>query len=339
MRAIAKDLERPTAFASHNLRIPLILSLSEAPWGKQNGVKAMSNDINVFLQSMVEAKAALDQMPGLKAEIEQLRRQNHIQGDTIANRELHIHSLKKDVTDLTQKLRSVEAERDDAGFRALEEQDKVQNLLSHLQQFVSDSLKTIAAVTGGEAMVVVKESEKQELDGLRGAHLVDLRTIELKDELITRQQDSLSEYQAKLMEAEREKAQLNIKLAEATQPGHPFREEPNPTGVATASTLYPESSERAADPTPPLSSPTTEDSGASNAESTSTEGVSVPSDPTAGPVGPLPTGPEATEQSSGGTGQSPESTSETEHRRVFEQEFRPTEGEEWPIPSRASHFS
>lgn len=131
--------------------------------------KAMSNgDINAFLQTMVEAKSAIDAIPALRSEVEHLRRQTHIQGETIANRELHIHNLKQNVTELTQKLRSVEAERDDAGFRALEEADRVQALLTHLQQFVSDSLKTMAAVKGTGPQVVVDEKIVSELAAKQG---------------------------------------------------------------------------------------------------------------------------------------------------------------------------
>jgi hypothetical protein len=164
----------------------------------------MSTDINQFLQSMVEAKAAVDQLPGLRRENEHLRRQVHIQGETISNRELHIHNLKKSEADLIQKLRSVEAERDEAGFRLGEESDKVQNMLVHLRQSVTDSLQLISAVAGGEALCVVTIGDTQELSQLReqgirdGEAIINLRLSV----------DMLSG----------EKAQLEADLDEATRP-------------------------------------------------------------------------------------------------------------------------
>lgn len=143
----------------------LALSLPPAkPLGASHirRMKAMSNDINQFLQTMVEAKAAIDQLPSLQRRLVELERANHIQGETIANRELHIHNLKQSESSLTQKLRSVEAERDDAGFRHLESEDKVQSLLSNLRHLVATSLETISAVNG-EGLVVVTAEDKAEL--------------------------------------------------------------------------------------------------------------------------------------------------------------------------------
>lgn len=124
-------------------------------------------DINMFLSSITEAKRALDAEPGYQQTIRLLREDNGKLGETIAKRELHIHELKNEVSSLTSKLREVEAERNDAGFRLLESDDKVQALLRDVHGVVKTLLGTVAAVEGGEELVVVKASEKDELSNLR----------------------------------------------------------------------------------------------------------------------------------------------------------------------------
>src|SRR6266699_1787674 len=153
---------------AHKLRISLPFPFPSAKPipGKPFGDMPMSSDINNFLQSMVEAKTALDAMPELRRELEQLKRLVHIQGETIANRELHIHNLKQSEQTLTQKLRSVEAERDDAGFRHLESEDKVQGLLKHLHSAIAAGLETISAISG-EQLVMAPKAQQEELTRLR----------------------------------------------------------------------------------------------------------------------------------------------------------------------------
>src|SRR6266704_933346 len=93
------------------------------------GVKAMTNEnISGFLNSIAEAKRAFDAEPEHLQRIADLEADQRRLGETVAARELRIHSLKQDNDALLGKLRSVEAERDDAGFRHLEADDKVQSL-------------------------------------------------------------------------------------------------------------------------------------------------------------------------------------------------------------------
>jgi len=172
-------------------------------------MKAMSNDINQFLQTMVEAKAAIDQLPTLKHRLAELERANHIQGETIANRELHIHNLKQSESSLTQKLRSVEAERDDAGFRHLESEDKVQSLLGHLRHLVATSLETISAVSG-EGLVVVTAEDKAELTRSRD----DVARISNE---LTRLRYDCDSLRTDVGRVVNERDQLQIALDEATR--------------------------------------------------------------------------------------------------------------------------
>ncbi len=117
----------------------------------------MTNEsISGFLNSIAEAKRAFDAEPSYQSRIQQLEGNNLSLGQTIASRELRIHELKQAEETLIAKLRSVEAERDDAGFRHLEADDKVQGLLKVVHQYVEDGLKIIGAVTGIEQTMIAQ---------------------------------------------------------------------------------------------------------------------------------------------------------------------------------------
>src|SRR6266702_5093321 len=127
--------------------------------GHARKVKAMTNEnISGFLNSIAEAKRAFDAEPEHLQHIADLERERQDLSETVAARELRIHALKQVETDLLQKLRSVEAERDDAGFRALEEADKVSSLLVTLRGFINDGLKVLSAVQEEEQVIISKES-------------------------------------------------------------------------------------------------------------------------------------------------------------------------------------
>lgn len=78
-----------------------------------------------FIREIAEAYRALEQEQALLERIRELEARLQVDGQTIAHREERIHQLKGEVESLTHKLRSVEAERDDAGFRLLEAEDRV----------------------------------------------------------------------------------------------------------------------------------------------------------------------------------------------------------------------
>jgi len=127
----------------------------------------MTNEnISGFLNSIAEAKRAFDAEPEYVARIAELERDKQRLGETVASRELRIHQLKQDQETLTQRLRSAEVERDDAGFRALEEADRVSALLTLVRGFVGDGLKAISAVEGVEQIVVSKPALDGQLNEL-----------------------------------------------------------------------------------------------------------------------------------------------------------------------------
>src|SRR5882724_1178051 len=129
--------------------------------------RAMTNEnISGFLNSIAEAKRAFDAEPEYQRQIAELERDKQRLSETVAQRELRIHQLKQDQETLTQRLRSAEVERDDAGFRALEEADRVSALLTLVRGFVGDGLKAISAVEGQEQIVVSRTALDRDHDVL-----------------------------------------------------------------------------------------------------------------------------------------------------------------------------
>lgn len=99
-----------------------------------------------FAASLVEMARAYDENPTLHARVKELEAKVVADGQTIAAREERIHQLKLDQDALYTKLRSVEAERDDASFRLLESEDRnavVGHLLRSAQVALGDALKAV----------------------------------------------------------------------------------------------------------------------------------------------------------------------------------------------------
>jgi len=153
----------------------------------------MTNEnISGFLNSIAEAKRAFDAEPEYQRQIAELERDKQRLGETVAQRELRIHALKQDQETLTAKLRSAEVERDDAGFRALEEADRVSNLLTLVRGFVSDGLKAISAVEGQEQIVVSRQAvtdKEAEMQGWKGKYTdIELELNGLKADMALAQE-------------------------------------------------------------------------------------------------------------------------------------------------------
>lgn len=148
----------------------------------------MTNEnISGFLNSIAEAKRAFDAEPEYQSRIAELERDKQRLGETVASRELRIHQLKQDQETLTQRLRSAEVERDDAGFRALEEADKVSALLTLVRGFVGDGLKAISAIEGQEQIVVSRVALDRDHDVIleQRAHIdrVEIELAALRDDM------------------------------------------------------------------------------------------------------------------------------------------------------------
>jgi len=97
----------------------------------------MDTTVHDVLGAISEAKAALDREPQLKAQVDEL---THKLNDTYRHSqelELHIVEYKKVIEDLQSKVRSLEVERDDMGFRQLVAEDKLDSLRHLVQEFTA----------------------------------------------------------------------------------------------------------------------------------------------------------------------------------------------------------
>ena len=104
-----------------------------------------TDNMNNFAASLVEMAKAHEQMPHLKAKINELERDSITDGDHIASLQIKLIQKEDEITSLIQKLRSVEAERDDAGFRHLEAEDKISALTQSLRTVFSSVGETLKA--------------------------------------------------------------------------------------------------------------------------------------------------------------------------------------------------
>lgn len=78
-----------------------------------------------FIREIAEAYRALEQEPALLHRIKELETAHVHDGERVARLEKRLMERAEEINELNAKLRSVEAERDDAGFRLLEAEDRV----------------------------------------------------------------------------------------------------------------------------------------------------------------------------------------------------------------------
>lgn len=95
----------------------------------------MSIHTHDILSAISEAQSALNREPEYKTRISDLEAQlsrvmSHNQG-----LELNIAGYKGDIAELQSKVRSLEVERDDAGFRLLETEDTLASYRIHIEAF------------------------------------------------------------------------------------------------------------------------------------------------------------------------------------------------------------
>lgn len=84
--------------------------------------------VHDILDAINEARTALDERPQLQSQVEQLTKSLAKAEQHSCALELHIRNYKEEIANLNAKVRSLEVERDDAGFRELEAQDKLDAL-------------------------------------------------------------------------------------------------------------------------------------------------------------------------------------------------------------------
>jgi hypothetical protein len=103
-----------------------------------------------FIREIAEAYRALEAESGLHAQIDLMAKERIRDGETIARLEMRIMELKALEDDLLTKVRSLEVERDDAGFRFLESEDRL------------DAIRRAIGMPEAIASAVAKATEKVE---------------------------------------------------------------------------------------------------------------------------------------------------------------------------------
>lgn len=86
-----------------------------------------------LVSDLVEMAKATEMLPQVQAECERLRQSHIIDGETIARLESKLIDRSAEIDELHSRIRSLEVERDDYGFRALAADDKANALASVLR--------------------------------------------------------------------------------------------------------------------------------------------------------------------------------------------------------------
>lgn len=91
------------------------------------------NTPNDFIGSLVEMAEAYRELPKVQAELSDARGELFKSREDVASREVHIIKLKAEIEQLQSTVRSLEVERDDAQFHALEADDRTQRALDFIK--------------------------------------------------------------------------------------------------------------------------------------------------------------------------------------------------------------
>src|SRR5258707_1769505 len=97
----------------------------------------MSPHVANFVHDLVAMAKAMEENPVLQDQIEVLKAQLSAAQDHNAGLEVNIISYKQQIDDLQAKVRSLEVERDDASFRTMEVEDKLNTTLADLSSLLT----------------------------------------------------------------------------------------------------------------------------------------------------------------------------------------------------------
>lgn len=93
----------------------------------------MSPTVNNFVHDLVAMAKAMEDLPVVQAQADELARQNGELAHSVQAREESILKLKAEIDALHAKVRSTEAERDDAELRFLESEDRTRSALDFIK--------------------------------------------------------------------------------------------------------------------------------------------------------------------------------------------------------------
>ena len=99
----------------------------------------MSQSVQDVLSAITEASAALNREPQLQSRIAELERSLNQSQSHAQELETRIIGYKSNIDHLNEKVRSLEVERDDMGFRELEASDKLDALRMVVNSFMANA--------------------------------------------------------------------------------------------------------------------------------------------------------------------------------------------------------
>lgn len=112
------------------------------------------HNVSSLVSDLVTMAEATKRLPEVERELAEMREQARRDGDKIARLEIRLQQRSSELDELQTKLRSVEAERDDAGFRVLEAEDKANALRDAIETSFTYLGDALAAVSGDGRNVV-----------------------------------------------------------------------------------------------------------------------------------------------------------------------------------------
>lgn len=125
----------------------------------------MTMQVHDILSAITEASGALQREPQLQSRVVELERSLNTSQTHAQELELRIASYKDEIASLNGKVRSLEVERDDAGFRELEAIDKLDDLRNMVKAFqanVEVVMPKVVHVAEATSLVEMKEAVKPE---------------------------------------------------------------------------------------------------------------------------------------------------------------------------------
>lgn len=116
-----------------------------------------------FLTEIGEMNTQAQRVPGLEQSIRELQVEAERKRLAVEERETSILRLKSEMDTLNQKLRAVEVERDDYGFRKLEAEDRVAACTRSLKEILAAGESVLAQVDEGYVTRAKMEEREREI--------------------------------------------------------------------------------------------------------------------------------------------------------------------------------
>lgn len=127
----------------------------------------MSPNVGNFVHDLVEMAKAMETLPQVQAQLDDINRQNGVLNNQIEVLKADLEQSRNYAASLEQKVRNTEAERDDAELRFLELDEKAHKVLAHVASIQAAALVVQESLTPPKPQPE-PEPVKQEESQLQG---------------------------------------------------------------------------------------------------------------------------------------------------------------------------